>query len=286
MPEITLGMITALRKQTDASIADCQKALKHAQGDIDKALQLLVKNGAMLIDSDADEAELDRYLGYELRSAVMAGNFKALGKLLEQNVDINYNKSDMVHPFGGTPLYVAALFGNMEMVKYLIERGASVETADARGIRPYTVALQNNGKDIADYLKTLEPEEFHDLDSKLNQLGAYALPQSLIAFLQSGDLRIVFPPNEYDLKEVEFYSLVDTVETEFLGKILLLISKDIDGACCELVWDAEEKRIGYIDVEHGFYNTVCTFEDFMENPADIVLRIADGEYSINASIDA
>ena len=220
-------------------------------------------------------------LGKLLRSAVMNGKIHEVDILLEKGADINYNMPDGTSPYGGTPLNVAASFGNMKMVKHLIERGANVETKDLLGFRPYITAKYSdskNSKEIAAYLKSIESEELHNLKNKLEQLEKYALSDDLLAFLQSDKLLIELSENEFDLYEIIFYSLIDTVETEFLGKKLLLISKDVDGGSFELVWDKEAKCLGYIDIEHGACNIVCSFEEFMNNPTLYAVKIANGEY--------
>jgi hypothetical protein len=278
VPEVTIDMIKKLRAQTDASVEDCQKALKKAKGDIFKALQLLTRNGAILFNPEADKTNMAKHLGYSLRSAVMLRNYKALDMLFEKGVDINYNEPNMVNPNGGTPLCVAAGFGDMKMVKYLVEHGADVKVSDARGMRPYTIAVQNDETEMAAYLKNLESEEIHSPSNKLHQLRKYALTDDLLAFLQNDNHRIELSANEFDITEIEFFSLVNTVETTFHGKKLLLLSKVIDGTCCELVWASDVKRIGYIDIEHDVYNAVCSFEEFLENPTLCIVKIADGEY--------
>jgi len=277
MPKVSAEMIAKLRKQTDASIADCQKALKQAKCDILKALQILAKNGAVIFTPEADKAEIEKQLGFSLRSAVMHRNYKALEKLFEKNADINYNEPDMVHPHGGTPLSVAANFGDLKMVKYLVEHGADVKIENTRGERPYTLAVAGKYTEIAAYLKAFESEELHSLDNKLKQLQKYELSDSLLAFLQGDKLKIKFSPNEFDLHEVEFYSLIDTVETKFHRKKLLLIARDIDGASCELVWNPKAKCVGFIDVEHDIYADVCSFEEFIMNPTLYIVKIVNGE---------
>ena len=211
----------------------------------------------------------------------MDGKIKEVDRLLEKGADINYNMPDMVLPHGGTPLHVAANFGNMKMVKHLVERGANVEIQDLLGFRPYIIAKYNdnkNSKEIAAYLKSFESDELHNLKNKIQRLEKYALSDELLAFLQSDKLLIELSENEFDLYEIIFYSLIDTVETEYLGQEFLFISTDVDGGSFELVWDKNAKCLGYIDIEHEVYSTVCSFEEFMKNPTLYAVKIANGEY--------
>jgi uncharacterized protein len=96
-----------------------------------------------------------------LRQAVSDHDYKTLDYLLDQGADINYNQPDMVYPYRATPLTVATRTGNIAMVKHLIERGADVTIAEKDGERPYTIAVSNKDAALADYLKSLEPAEFH-----------------------------------------------------------------------------------------------------------------------------
>lgn len=43
--------------------------------------------------------------------------------LLDQGVDINYQKPDTVYPYEPTPLTIATRMGHIAMVRYLVERG-------------------------------------------------------------------------------------------------------------------------------------------------------------------
>ncbi len=50
MAEITLELIQQLRERTGIGMMDCKKALQEAQGDVDKAIELLRKKGALLAE--------------------------------------------------------------------------------------------------------------------------------------------------------------------------------------------------------------------------------------------
>ncbi|MCL2579405.1 MAG: ankyrin repeat domain-containing protein [Oscillospiraceae bacterium] len=221
-------------------------------------------------------------LGGRLRSAVIDGKLSVVEALISQGADVNYNEPDMVNPSGGTPLHMAAIFGNLKMVKKLVDFGADVAITDKRGFRAYHYAAYGIPKnlEIANYLKRLEPAELHSLKVKLAKLQCYRLPDDLLAFLQGDNLCIKLSECDgFYLDEIVFYSLIDTVETEYQGQKLLLISADIDGASCELVWVPESKCLGYIDIEHGDFNTVCSFADLLKTPTEMIYKIAIGEYA-------
>lgn len=50
MAEITLELIQKLRERTGIGMMDCKKALQEANGDIEKAIELLRKKGALLAE--------------------------------------------------------------------------------------------------------------------------------------------------------------------------------------------------------------------------------------------
>src|SRR3989338_6260283 len=53
---IDLKIITQLRNQTGAGIADCKSALEEAAGDINKAIEILRKKGEIQAAKKADRA--------------------------------------------------------------------------------------------------------------------------------------------------------------------------------------------------------------------------------------
>ncbi len=52
--EITTEMVKNLRQVTNAGILDCKKALQEAQGDLDRAMEILRKRGASIAAKKAD----------------------------------------------------------------------------------------------------------------------------------------------------------------------------------------------------------------------------------------
>jgi elongation factor Ts len=54
--EITTDMVKALREQTGAGVIDCKKALQEAEGNIEKANELLTERGIALAKKKGDRA--------------------------------------------------------------------------------------------------------------------------------------------------------------------------------------------------------------------------------------
>ena len=128
---------------------------------------------------------VDKFGGEAFRAAVSEGNTKLARLLLEKGADINYHKPDMVFPYASTPVTEAARSNNFPMVRWLVEQGADITLVDKYGDRPYSVAVQNKNQEMADYLKALEPEEWHNEQEKVRQLMPYKLPAKLVEYLNT-----------------------------------------------------------------------------------------------------
>lgn len=90
------------------------------------------------------------------------------------------------------------------MVKYLVERGADITLVEKDGERAYTIAVSMKNKELADYLKALEPTALHHLENKKYQLKKYQLPDALIDFLTGDQLRLELPSNDYNIHYIDF----------------------------------------------------------------------------------
>jgi len=217
--------------------------------------------------------------GAIMREAASDHDLKTLKYLLNQGVDINYNQPDMVYPYQATPLTVAARMGNMGMVKFLIEHGADVTKAEKDGDRPYTIAVSNKDTVMADYLKSLEPAEFHDTANKKNELKKYKLSDELVCFLTGDQPRLELAQNEYEIGHIDFFTLNDTIEMKVGRQKLLRLSADIDNySDLQLVWNPRNKGlIGCYDVEHQTYADLCSFTEFLAQPELYLIKYLEGE---------
>ncbi|MBH5319395.1 ankyrin repeat domain-containing protein [Paenibacillus sp. GSMTC-2017] len=217
--------------------------------------------------------------GAVLRQAVSDHDYKTLTYLLDHGVDINYNKPDMVYPYQATPLTVAVRIGNLAMVKFLIERGADVTFTEKDGERPYTIAVSNKDTILADYLKSLEPAEFHDLENKKVELKKYKLTDELISILTGDKLRLELSQNEYGIGYIDFFTLTDTIEMKVGWQKLLRLSADIDNySALQLVWNPKKKGlVGCYDVEHQEYADLCSFTEFLVEPEMYLIKFLEGE---------
>jgi hypothetical protein len=195
---------------------------------------------------------------------------------IKNGVNINYNAPDTVYPFKSTPLCVAARYVDLKMCQYLVENGADVTITEKGGMRPYSIALENGDEEMAAYFKQLEPEEYHSLQNKLDELKSFKLPKVVIDFLQSEELH--FELKDCDFKWIEFFSLVNTVPMKKGRQKLLRISKltgDYDHIY--IVWNPKTKKVAFYDIEHEEMKDMCSFEEFVNDMPAYMQQIIEGD---------
>lgn len=187
----------------------------------------------------------------------------------------------MVFPYCPTPLNLAAKLNHIEIVKFLLERGADVTISDKYGDRPYTIAKKNKHKELMELIRQYEPDDLISLEKKVEELKKAKLPAEVIKFLKTDKRRIELPESRSS-DYVEFYSAQDVLLFEWEGTRLVDLVSDIEGysATGFLVWIPERKTFGSLDAEHAklMVITDMTWKDFSKTPAYYVDRILDGVY--------
>ena len=219
---------------------------------------------------------VEKYGGQAFRSAVSDRNYEVLDFFIKNGVNINYNAPDTVYPFKPTPLCVAARYVDLKMCQYLVENGADVTITEKGGMRPYSIALENGDEEMAAYFKQLEPEEYHSLQNKLDELKSFKLPKVVIDFLQSEELH--FELKDCDFKWIEFFSLVNTVPMKKGRQKLLRISKltgDYDHIY--IVWNPKTKKVASYDIEHEELKDMCSFAEFVNDMPAYMQQIIEGD---------
>ena len=181
---------------------------------------------------------VEKYGGQAFRSAVSDRNYEVLDFFIKNGVDINYNAPDTVYPFKPTSLCVAARYVDLKMCKYLVENGADVTITEKDGMRPYSIALENGDEEMAEYFKQLEPEEYHSLQNKLDELKPFKGRQKI--------LRISKLTGDYD----HIY----------------------------IVWNPKTKKVAFYDIEHEEMKDICSFEEFINDMSAYMQKIIEGEY--------
>lgn len=219
---------------------------------------------------------VEKYGGQAFRSAVSDRNYEVLDFFIKNGVDINYNAADSVYPFKPTPLCVAARYVDLKMCKYLVENGADVTITEKDGMRPYSIAVENGDEEMAEYFKQLEPEEYHSLQNKLDELKPFKLPKTVMDFLQNEELH--FELKDCDFKWIEFFSLTDTVPIKKGRQKILRISKQTgDYDHIYIVWNPKTKKVAFYDIEHEEMKDICSFEEFVNDMPLYMQKIIEGE---------
>ena len=220
---------------------------------------------------------VEKYGGQAFRSAVSDRNYEVLDFFIKNGVDINYNAADSVYPFKPTPLCVAARYVDLKMCKYLVENGADVTITEKDGMRPYSIAVEKGDEEMAEYFKQLEPEEYHSIQNKLDELKPFKLPKAVMDFLQSEELH--FELKDCDFKWIEFFSLIDTVPIKKGRQKILRISKQTgDYDHIYIVWNPKTKKVAFYDIEHEEMKDICSFEEFINDMPAYMQKIIEGEY--------
>ena len=209
---------------------------------------------------------VQKYGGKAFRNAITDRNYEVLDFFIHNGVDINYNKPDSVYPFKPTPLCVAARYVDLKMCKYLVEHGADVTITEKDGMRPYSIAIEKGDMEMAEYFKSLEPTEFHDIQNKMDQLKPFKLPKALVSFLEGDTLYFELPDS--DFISIEFFSLTDTIPFKLGRRNLLRLSKELgEYNEWQIVWDPKSKKISCYDIEHQELRELCKFDEFMSDMA-------------------
>lgn len=181
--------------------------------------------------------------------------------LVESGADINYNIPNMVYPMGDTPLMWAIYKGLSKVAKYLIDSGADLTLTNNLGQRAYHWALISDNLELAEYIKSKEPKDFHNLDLKIAQFKEFGCPQSMIDFFMQKNITI---QNENCI--CKFYSLTDTYILNYdKHDFISLCMKQENYSSLIILWSKDLKSICSLDYEHDVLTKHCTWEDFQAN---------------------
>jgi ankyrin repeat protein len=222
-------------------------------------LPFLLRRG-LKVDADGGKA---------FRQAVFGGQREAVEFFLDNGIDPNAQVADMVHPNAPSAVQVAALAGNLPMVKLLVERGADPTKPDNTGMRPYLVARSEK---MRDYLRALEPAEWHDPAVKRESLKRRGVPDALIAFLEGAHRRIDIDPDEESW--IELHTLTGAYDMHWQDDTFVALHSESDDnyGGGMLVWWPKKKCLAFIDEEHDEITKLGTWEAFLADPAAAVAK--------------
>lgn len=205
--------------------------------------------------------------GRAFRSAVGDDDRAAMEFFVANGVDVNYHEPDQVYWDGRTPLGEAAKNGDLDLVKYLVDHGADPTIVTSDGMRPYSLAIEEGHDEVAAYLKSVEPADFHSAANKMQELRALKVPPALIEFLEQDDPRLEFDDEGTECHFIDFFSLADTVAMKFKRTKLLRLSKRVDYyLSLIIVWNASKKCVAGYDEEHEELHNWVKWDKFVLNP--------------------
>ena len=211
-----------------------------------------------------------------LRSAIYEKDKKLAQMFLDYGADLNYHEYDMMFTQQETPVMVAAQRNSIDLVKWLVEKGADLTIKSKYGERPYTIALLNKNQEMIEYIKNLEPENFHNEEALKAIIKCYRLPKEMVDFFKNENLRIEFS-GEIDSKYIEFYKLEDAVELTWKRKKYLSLVKYSDNYWVQLLWHSKDKKLYAFDGEHEEIFEVGDWDYFINNCKTIVGKFINGE---------
>ncbi len=211
-----------------------------------------------------------------LRSAIYEKDKKLAQMFLDYGADINYHEYEMVFTQQETPVMVAAKCDSIDLVKWLVEKGADITIKSKYGERPYTIAVLNNNQEMIEYIKSLEPEDFHNAEALKEIIKKYKLPKEMVDFFKHDNLRIEFS-GKIDSKYIEFYKLMDAVEMTWKRKKYLSLVKYSDNYWVQILWYSKDKTIYAFDGEHEEIFKVGDWNYFINNCETIVGKFINGE---------
>ncbi|WP_411343444.1 ankyrin repeat domain-containing protein [Paenibacillus sp. WLX1005] len=212
--------------------------------------------------------DIVKHAGKTLRTAVQKHDMKIVDYLLNQGVDINYNEANQVYPYKATPLTVAVRNGDVKMAHYLLDQGADVTITEKGGERAYTIARTGGHHELAERIKQLEPPEFQDKSNKHHSLLPYKLPADLQQWLEQQPQRLELPENnEYGIRYIDFFQLMDTIAFKFGRTKLLRLSSVVDNySHLHIVWHAGSRKIACYDEEHLTLEPLTNWKSFQQHP--------------------
>lgn len=204
--------------------------------------------------------------GVSFRQAVHSKQREAVEFFLDAGLDPNMRRADMVFPYNPTALHVAVQKNDFEIVRLLVERGADVTLADNDGSRPYVSAALNKNVPMQEFIRALEPPDWHDPATKIRLLKSYSVPQGLIDFVQREDRRIQVGAEYCDW--IELLSLLNIYEMKWPGGPYLALLADVDdlASCGLLAWSKRKGKLAIIDQEHDETTVLGSWEKFIANP--------------------
>ncbi|WP_265022323.1 ankyrin repeat domain-containing protein [Wolbachia endosymbiont (group B) of Ischnura elegans] len=145
---------TSLDLAIQKGYEDIVEVLKQKQLDLDKELLISTEKGDLEKVRDGIRQGVNvnvqgRQGWTPVFWAIQKNNFNIVELLLDNNADIKVKDDE-----GWTPIHWAVQLGSLDVVKRLVERGADVNALTADGRTPYDLAINQNYREIKEYLRS------------------------------------------------------------------------------------------------------------------------------------
>ncbi len=118
----------------------------------------------------------------EIHDAAGQGDLATIRTLLSESPDLVQSKDER----GGTPLHSSSFGGHLEVVKFLLQKGADIEAVNGRGFTSLQLAAYGGHRDVVQYLL----EKGADINAVNKQMDMTALDFAFLKELQAGKLDI------------------------------------------------------------------------------------------------
>lgn len=143
---------TALKYASDEGRLEIVKYLVENGASVDAEVLTITKNLEVfeyLLEQGNLNINSVGYLGMTALSlaSIEYGNLEMIKYLLEKGADINVKNED-----GSTALMTASMYGNLEIIKYLIENGADINAKDNDGSTALIYASKWGNLETVEYL--------------------------------------------------------------------------------------------------------------------------------------
>ena len=148
MVKITAAEVNKLRQTTGAGMMDCKKALVEAEGDFEKAIEILRKKGQKVAANRADRESTEGAAIAKVNDAKTSGVAVVLGcetDLVGKNesfVKLANDFADLAFKYADKESFLAADFGGMTVADKLIEQtGVIGEKIEIGGFEKLSAAF-------------------------------------------------------------------------------------------------------------------------------------------------